>query len=180
MRKAQLHGAFLPELFDRIWKKWGPLTADELAAFFADSTHVEGGLAQALGRDLHRLFVADYEGALYTGAAHIETLARNLVLALVRPAYRTQRTNAPGQHIGLGALLSALGVSGLDESWTRFLHGLLSGPMGLNYRNELLHGFELESSGTNAALLYVGIIYLARGISISAPRADRDAEGPPA
>lgn len=178
MRRAQLHGAFLPELFSRIWKKWGPLTADELADFFGDSTHVEDALAKALGRDLHRIFVADYEGALYTGAAHIEALARNLVLALARPAYRTQHTNAPGQYIGLGALLSALGVAGLDESWTRFLHGLLSSPMGLNYRNELLHGFELEPSETNATLLFVGIIYLARGISISAPGAEPDARAP--
>jgi hypothetical protein len=179
MRKAQLHGAFLPELFNRIWKKWGPLTADELAVFFAGSTHVEDVLAKALGRDLHRLFVVDYEGALYTGAAHIEALARSLVLALARPAYRAQRTNAPGQYIGLGALLSVLGVAGLDESWIRFLHGLLSSPMGLNYRNELLHGFEPEPSETNAALLYVGILYLARGISISAPGAELDAEDPP-
>lgn len=50
--------------------------------------------------------------------------------------------------------------------------------MGLNYRNELLHGFELEPSETNAALLYVGIIYLARGISISAPGDEPNAEAP--
>jgi hypothetical protein len=61
------------------------------------------------------------KGTLYTGAAHIETLARRLVLACAQPAYRTQRTNAPGQYIGLGALFSALQVGGLDESWTRVL-----------------------------------------------------------
>jgi len=158
---------------ERIARDWFSDADYRRFGFFGCWTRREA-LAKALGRDLHRLFVADYEGALYTGAAHIEALARNLVLALARPAYRTQRTNAPGQYIGLGALLSALGVAGLDESWTRFLHGLLSSPMGLNYRNELLHGFELEPSETNAALLYVGIIYLARGISISAP-----GDGPP-
>jgi hypothetical protein len=155
MQKAQLQAVFLPELFTRIWEKWGPLTLEDLTAFFAASTHVDGELARALARDLRRLFTGDHEGALYTGAAHVETLARRLVLACAQPAYRTQRANAPGQYIGLGALFSALQVAGLEESWTRFLHGLLSSPMGLNYRNELLHGFELETSETTAALLFV-------------------------
>jgi hypothetical protein len=44
--------------------------------------------------------------------------------------------------------------------------------MGLNYRNELLHGFELESSDTTAALLFVGIIYLARGVVLGAAAND--------
>lgn len=35
MKKAQLHAIFLPELFARIWKKWGPLTLDDLTVFFA-------------------------------------------------------------------------------------------------------------------------------------------------
>jgi hypothetical protein len=169
MQKAQLQAVFLPELFTRIWKKWGPLTLDDLMAFFAASTHVDEELARALARDLRRLFTGDHEGALYTGAAHVETLARRLVLACAQPAYRTQRANAPGQYIGLGALFLALQVAGLDESWTRFLHGLLSSPMGLNYRNELLHGFELETSETTAALLFVGIVYLARGVGLGAP-----------
>jgi len=169
MQKAQLQAAFLPELFARVWKKWGPLTVDDLTAFFAASTHVDEELARVLARDLRRLFTGDHEGALYTGAAHVETLARRLVLACAQPAYRTQRANAPGQYIGLGALFSALQVAGLDESWTRFLHGLLSSPMGLNYRNELLHGFELETSETTAALVFIGIIYLARGVGLGAP-----------
>jgi hypothetical protein len=172
MQKAQLQAVFLPELFRRIWEKWGALTLEDLTAFFAASTHVDDELARALARDLRRLFTGDHEGALYTGAAHVEALARRLVLGCAQPAYRTQRANAPGQYIGLGALFSALQVAGLDESWTRFLHGLLSSPMGLNCRNELLHGFELETSETTAALLFVGIIYLARGVVLGAPESD--------
>src|SRR5690349_8321276 len=82
----------------------------------------------------------------------------------------TKRSDAldAGQYIGLASLFSALRVAGLDESWTRFLHGVLSSPMGLNYHNELLHGFELEPNEATAALLYVGIIYLARGVGLSA------------
>jgi hypothetical protein len=44
--------------------------------------------------------------------------------------------------------------------------------MGLNYRNELLHGFELETSETTAALLFVAINYLARGVGLGAPESD--------
>jgi hypothetical protein len=45
MQKAQLHAIFLPELFARIWKKWGPLTLDDLTVFFAASTQVDEELA---------------------------------------------------------------------------------------------------------------------------------------
>lgn len=44
--------------------------------------------------------------------------------------------------------------------------------MGLNYRNELLHGFELETNETTAALLFVGIIYLARAVGVGVPEPD--------
>jgi hypothetical protein len=171
MQRAHLFAIFLPELFDRVWEKWGPIGLDELTAFFAASPHLDDGLARALASDLRRLFTGDAEGAAYTGAAHIEALARVIVLATAQPAYRTQRPSTPGQYIGLGALIAALRGSGLDESWSRFLDGLLSSPMGLNFRNELLHGFELDPGESMAALLFVAIIYLARAVGVAPPEA---------
>jgi hypothetical protein len=171
MQSAQLYAVFLPELFARIWDKWGPIARDDLAAFFAASSHVNEELARALASDLYRLFNRDAEGAAYTGAAHVEALARSIVLTTARPAYRTQRLSVPGQYIGLGALISSLRTSALDESWSRFLQGVLSSPMGLNFRNELLHGFELDPGEGIAALLFVAIIYLARAVAVASPEA---------
>ena len=33
-----MYGGILAEALDRIWRKWGPLSEDELAAFFRDLT----------------------------------------------------------------------------------------------------------------------------------------------
>jgi len=100
-----------------------------------------------------RFFNGNPEGAAYATAAHIEALARVIVLAIPLPVYRVQRQNNPGQYLGLGTLLPTLLASGMDEAWTRFLQGFLASPMGFNFRNELLHGFVMDPSETMAALL---------------------------
>jgi len=91
---------------------------------------------------------------------------RELVLAAGSPVYRTQRANAPGQYPGLGALLPELRTRGVDESWVRYLNALLASPMGDNARNELLHGFWDEPSETLAALVLVGVLFLAVRVSV--------------
>ena len=96
------------------------------------------------------------------------------MLALGLPIYRTQRTTNPGQHPGLGFLLAALKGAGMDESWFRFLNGFLARPMGLNERNELLHGFIDDPTESTAALALLGALYLAVGIELK----PADAEPP--
>jgi Domain of unknown function (DUF4209) len=91
----------------------------------------------------------------------VETLIRNLVLALGLPVYRVQREKTPGQYPGLGVLLDGLAKAGLDSSWHRFLRTFLASPSGLNYRNELAHGFVDEVDRTYAALVLVAVLYLA-------------------
>ena len=166
MFRAQFIGVFLPEILTRIWDKWGPLTEDGLAEFFAESSHVEQPLARALARDFIRYFNGDPEGAAHTASAHVETLVRNIVLAIPLPIYRVQRQQNPGQYPGLGTLLPALRSYGLDESWSRFLEGFFAKPIGANTRNELLHGLELEPSKPTAALVLVAALYLARGVTL--------------
>lgn len=167
MLHVQFTGTFLPEILDRIWQKWGPLTSDDLAEFFSESSHVEPRLARALARDFLRYFNGDHEGAAHTTSAHIETLVRDIVLAIPLPIYRVQRQQNPGQYPGLGTLLPALRAHGLDESWARFLEGFLAKPIGANTRNELLHGFELEPSESEAALVLIAALYLARGVILT-------------
>ena len=62
-------------------------------------------------------------------------------------------------------------ANGLDESWARYLLGFTAEPMGLNFRNELLHGLELEPTAADAALLLICVLYLAKGVTLI-PRAE--------
>lgn len=174
MQRAQFGAVFLPEAFDRIWQKWGPLSAEELAAFLGSGEHVAVELAAALARDFLRFFNGDHEGASYATAAHVEALVRSIVLAIPLPIYRVQRQREPGRYPGLGLLLRELQANGLDESWARFLQGFLSEPMGLNFRNELLHGFEADPSVTNSALLLVCVLFLTKGVTLAKSRKTDD------
>ncbi|MBA3401328.1 MAG: DUF4209 domain-containing protein [Actinobacteria bacterium] len=150
MQRAQLTAVFLPEVFERVWAKWGPLSVEELATFFGSGDHVAADLAEAVGRDFLRFFNGDFEGASYSTAPHIEALVRAIVLAIPLPVYRLQRQQVPGQYPGPRALLQELQANGLDESWARFLRGFLAEPKGLNFRNELLHGKREIDGGSSA------------------------------
>jgi hypothetical protein len=165
MGRLNFQGGILAEALDRIWRKWGPISQEDLAAFL-QAPHVGASLANALARDLLRYFSGDVEGAAYSGAPRVEALVRSLVLAMNLPVYRTQRAQTPGQYPGLGALLPALLAAGMDESWCRFLSSFLASPMGANARNEILHGFVDEVSAPIAALILIGALYLAKGIAL--------------
>ena len=180
MRRLNVYGGILAEAVDRIWRKWGPLSEDELAAFF-QGPHVEPALAAALARDFLRYFSGDAEGAAYSGAPRVEALVRALVLTMGLPVYRTQRARTPGQYPGLGALLPALLAAGMDESWSRFLSSFLASPMGANARNELLHGFVNRVAPPTAALILIGALYLAKGVALveaPPPAESTDAQPP--
>ena len=176
MLRAQVSGMLLQETLTRIWAKWGPIPADELGTFLSEAAHVDSGLGAALARDFLRFFNGDPEGAAYSVTPHIETLVRDIVLAIPLPIFRVQRPRNPGQYPGVGTLLPALRAHGLDESWARFLEGFLTKPMGPNVRNELLHGFLLDPTPTSAALLLISALYLARGVVLT-PRPVTEAIG---
>lgn len=53
-------------------------------------------VAAAIARSFIRFFEGDAEGAVYTAIPRIETLTRELVVALDFPTYQTQRVTRPG------------------------------------------------------------------------------------
>ncbi len=171
----QVHGLFLGEALERIGAKFEPILHDELQAFFQHPPHVPSTVAAGLTRAFEHYFRGDYEAAAYLGNPRIETIARNLVLALGLPVYRVQRAKTPGQYPGLGVLLDALSKAGLDPSWHRFLWTFLASPVGLNYRNELAHGFVEHVDRTRAALVLIAVLYLA---ALEPPRHAHEESGP--
>lgn len=166
MSAAKLFGIFFAVALRRIWAKWGPIPVDELAQFLAERKHVRPPVAAAIARSFIRFFEGDAEGAVYTAVPKIETLTRELVVALDLPTYQTQRVTRPGQYPGLGALLPSL-KDAIPESWWRYLNSYIASPLGDNVRNEVLHGFVDEFSETTAALVLIAALYLAAGLELT-------------
>jgi hypothetical protein len=163
----QLHALVLHEALVQIWDKWGPISTEEFASFLGARDHVRPELADALARAFLRFFNGDPEGATFTAVPRLEALVRDLVLKGALPVYRTERARTPGQYPGLGALLGILLAVGFDESWTRYLGTLLANPMGLNARNELLHGFVDIPPEWWAAVVFVGVLFLAVHVKVT-------------
>lgn len=178
--QLQVLGSFVTEILDRIGAKWGPIPADDLAAFFGDAVHVTPPVAATLARAFNRYFQGDFEAAGYVATPHIERLVRDIVLAVNEPAYRLQRGKTPGQYAGLGALLPVLQRAGADEDWLRFLQTVFATTAGMNFRNDLLHGFVDEIHAGHAALVLLAALYLTRGVNLEvAPGGPEGSEEPP-
>ncbi|MFD8932005.1 MULTISPECIES: DUF4209 domain-containing protein [Streptomyces] len=134
---------------------------EDLAEFFSQGALTDEQLAASIARCFIRYWTRDYEGATFTIAPKIETLLRNLVLALDEGVYRLQRQEKPGQFPGMGALLRVLKDKGLDESWYRNILTICANPAGgWNIRNELAHGFVEAASAPAAAVLFQCVLYL--------------------
>lgn len=163
----QVLGSYTDEILRRIGVKWAPIPEDQLTEFLSAEPHTSTEVCATLARAFNHFFNGDFEAAAYIAAPQIERIVREAVLAVDAPAYRLQRGSTPGQYAGLGALLPVLLNKGVNESWIRFIQTALCAPIGMNYRNELLHGFVDEVHSGNAALILLAGLYLSRGISLT-------------
>ncbi|MEU0082980.1 DUF4209 domain-containing protein [Streptomyces sp. NPDC006274] len=136
-------------------------TEEDLTSFLARGALTEQDLAASIARCFIRYWTGDPEAATFTIAPKIETLARNLVLALDAGVYKIQRNEKPGQYPGLGSLLGVLRIKGLDESWYRNILTICGNPAGgWNLRNEIAHGFVHVAGSPGAAILLQCVLYL--------------------
>jgi hypothetical protein len=172
LAQLQVLGSFVAEILQRIGVKWGPIPVEDLAAFLGEADHVAPPVSATLARAFNRYFQDDFEAAGYAATPQIERLVRDIVLAVNEPAYRLQRGKTPGQYAGLGALLPVLRRAGVNESWLRFIQTVFAATAGMNFRNDLLHGFVDEIHAGHAALVLLADLYLTRGIILEAARAD--------
>jgi hypothetical protein len=126
---------------------------------------------------LQRFWIGDPQGATYTLVPSIEALIRELILDVNHGMYRLQRTHAPGQYPGLGAMLDLLPeLFGLSPSYLRFLKVVLTHPAGFNLRNRLAHGINEYSDPGHAALVIHTVLVLAT-LTPPTPAAADDANG---
>ena len=148
------------EALERICLHHGRPSREDLEALLGEMPGLADARDAKLASDCFiRYWDQDWAGA-FVCAALIERLVRNLALKTGRSLYRVQREKRPGQYPGLGFLLREL-KDLLDPSWYRFLWTFLASPAGVNYRNELFHGFVPEPSGGQLFLLLIAMTYLA-------------------
>ncbi|WP_164587179.1 DUF4209 domain-containing protein [Streptomyces sp. SID10815] len=151
----------LAHLLHKVAEVHGVPSQADLTEFFSQGPLTSHELASSIARCFIRFWTGDPEGATFTIAPKVETLARELVVSLDAGVYRLQRQEKPGQYPGLASLLSTLRERGLDESWYRNILTICGNPAGgWNLRNELAHGFVGECGSPGAAVLFQCVMYL--------------------
>lgn len=157
----QIFAPILAMALSRIADIYGIPGESELGEFFGQAPLADDDLAHALARAFMRYWVGDAEGAAFTIIPRIETIVRNLVIAMDRGVYRIQRDQKPGQYPGLGYLLDILKVHGMNESWHRCALTVCANPAGgWNIRNEVAHGFVMNVGMPVAATVLQLAVYL--------------------
>ncbi len=135
-----------------VQERFGTPAEDEiitfLTAIYGSTPELVKPFAQAL-----RLF---WDGQVSNSARLaiplIETGARELLFLLDQPLYRMERAGSPGRFPAMDFYIEKLAEVGFDPDWSAALRGtLLSG--GMNLRNRLAHGFQVEFTSEQAALL---------------------------
>lgn len=165
---SRLLGAVFAETLVIAAGRFSP-TAEQVAA------SVGGGAAADLfGRAVARFAAGDYEAAAYTALPLIERLARELLLLMDAPIYRLQRQQKPGSYAGLGVLLPLLAERGFDPSWHRFLRSFAASANGMNFRNEVMHGFVDDIGPLGASLVLISVYFL---FGVALVEIDQEEEG---
>jgi hypothetical protein len=173
--RLQTFAPILAYALSEVRSKHGIPTVDDLSAYFAERPGISDGLAGAMARVLQRYWTGDVEGAAFTAAPRIETITRQLVVALNAGVYRLQRNQRPGQYPGLGVLLGVLRERRLDDSWYRYIYTVTCNPAGMNLRNELSHGF-VDNLGTPLAATLIQVMLFLSGLSPEAAGAPPPSE----
>lgn len=166
----------LSDALQRIGAEGTPARS-EVESFFLVGHAVTANEAGMLSRTLERYWSGDAEAAAFTAFPLIEALLRNAALAADQGIYRLQKSQSPGQYVGLGVLLdlfvAAYDVSERDQ---RLFNALLNHPGGWNVRNLMAHGYILSAGSPLATVL----IYAAMKIILLASKDPIEASDQPA
>lgn len=169
--RLQVTAPLLVEALERFKETYGPPSQDELKEFFLGLPAVHAGYAHVLASGFWRFWNDDFEGCVAIVLPQIEARARRLVQAAGRGVYEVQRGQQPGRYPGLAFLLGQLVAGGLEKSWYRFLWTFLASPAGLNFRNEVFHGFVSRFTAGHAVLVLKAATFLAL-VEVSSEEAD--------
>ncbi|WP_426939744.1 hypothetical protein [Pseudarthrobacter sp. S6] len=132
--------------------RFSPPPAKKVADWMVDDLSADAAQANHFSRSLALHWAESYSDSARLSIQLIESAARSLLLTLDEPLYRTERGDSPGQFPALGFYVEALAKRDLDPDWVRALRVTLLSP-GMNLRNLAAHGFMLDFTAQQSALL---------------------------
>lgn len=152
--QTNLHNAAmtLRVRLDAIPNRFGTPDEDTIVTVLSTLYGSAPQLVQPFAQALRLYWSGDPSSAARLAVPLIETGARELLFLMDQPLYRMERGASPGRFPAMDFYVDKLDSIGLDPDWVMALRGaLLSG--GMNLRNRLAHGFKLDFSADEAALV---------------------------
>ena len=137
---------------EHIRERFSTPRTDEVAIWMVETLSADGSLARFFSDSLALHWAQKYSDSARLSIPLIESAARGLLRTLDEPLYRTQRGDAPGRFPAMDFYVDALAKRGLDPDWVRALRMTLLTP-GMNLRNLAAHGFTMDFSEQQSALL---------------------------
>ena len=137
---------------EHIRQRFAMARADEVAIWMVETLSADGSLAHFFSESLALHWAGKYSESARISIPLIESAARGLLRALDEPLYRTQRGDSPGRFPAMDFYVDALAKRDLDPDWVRALRMTLLTP-GMNLRNLAAHGFVMNFSEQQSALL---------------------------
>ncbi len=116
-----------------------------------------------MARAIELFWAEQYDESAHVLAPRIERILREMARKVGIAIVREPRPEAEvGGVVTLGALLHDLECAFSDKSWHAYLCHLLTDPLGLNLRNNISHGLQLEFGAAEAALLIQVALLLSK------------------
>ncbi len=133
-------------------ERFGRPDEKQVVAFLTTVYGASDTLVQPYAEALDLFWRGDASSAARLAIPLIEASSRELLLLMNEPLYRMERGASPGRFPAMDFYIDKLEELGMDPDWVVALRSsLLSG--GLNLRNRLAHGFQLQFSLNEAALV---------------------------
>lgn len=137
---------------EHIRERFSPPHSDEVAIWMIKTLSADEALARFFSESLALHWAGQHSASARLSLPLIENAARGLLRALDEPLYRTQRGDSPGRFPAMDFYVDALANRNLDPDWVRALRVTLLTP-GMNLRNLAAHGFMMDFSEQQSALL---------------------------
>ncbi|RZT17463.1 uncharacterized protein DUF4209 [Kribbella sp. VKM Ac-2569] len=150
---AQTVGSCYAEGLMRLADRYGTPTLDDLQTYFVQQYKCNPAGAFILAKAYRMFWNGDYIDAVHLVIPAAEAAARRLLRMLDEGIYKVAVGNSVGEYPGFRVLLEELDTLALDPSWSWFLKWIFLGPIGLNLRNDVAHGFIVGIDPAYAALV---------------------------
>ena len=135
-----------------IASRFGIPDEDSLVTFLSSYYGSAPALLRPFAQALRLHWTGDASSAARLAIPLVETGARELLFFLDEPLYRLERGASPGRFPAMDFYMETLEDIGFDQDWLSALRGTLLSS-GMNLRNRLAHGFQVDFSAEQSALV---------------------------